>query len=101
MGTLPSTLYALAKLLNGIGSLYINDGIIWISDIIEKNKDLAKKELESNTIYYMENIVRIYTYKNRENIKKTISLKQEILIILNFLIEKGSVVGYMLREDIL
>ena len=87
--------------MNGIGSLYINDGIIWISDIIEKNKDLAKKELEPNTVYYIENIVRIYIYKNRENIKKTNSLKQKILIILDFLIEKGSVVGYMLREDIL
>ena len=101
IGHCPSTLYALAKLLNGIGSSYINDGIIWISDIIEKNKDLAKKELESNTIYYIENIVRIYIYKNRENIKKTIGLKQKILIILDFLIEKGSVVGYMLRESII
>jgi len=101
IGHCPSTLYALAKLLNGIGSSYINDGIIWISDIIEKNKDLAKKELESNTIYYIENIVRIYIYKNRENIRKTTSLKQKILIILDFLIEKGSVVGYMLRESII
>jgi len=101
IGNCPSTLYALAKLLNGVGSSYIDDGVIWISDIIEKNEDLAKKELESNTIYYIENIVRIYIYKNRENIKKTNSLKQKILIILNFLIEKGSVVGYMFRESII
>jgi len=101
IGHCPSTLYALAKLLNGIGSSYINDGIIWISDIIEKNEDLAKKELESNTIYYIENIVRIYIYKNRENIKKRTYLIQKILIILDFLREKGSVVGYMLREDII
>jgi len=101
IGHCPSTLYALAKLLNGVGSSYINDEIIWISDIIKKNKDLVKKELESNTIYYIENIIRIYIQKNRENIKKTIGLKQKILIILDFLIEKGSVVGYMLREDIL
>jgi len=101
IGHCPSTLYALAKLLNGIGSSYIDDGIIWISDIIEKNKDLAKKKLESNTIYYIENIVRIYIYRNCKNIKKTTSLKHKILIILNFLIEKGLVVGYMLRENIL
>ena len=56
IGHCPSTLYALAKLLNGVGSAYIDDGVIWISNIIEKNKDLAKKELESNTIYYIENI---------------------------------------------
>jgi len=101
IGHCPSTLYALAKLLNGIGSSYINDGIIWISDIIERNKGLAKKEFESDTIYYIENIVRIYIYKNCENIRKMTNLKQKILSILNFLVERGSVVGHMLRECII
>ncbi len=101
IGHYPVTLYSIAKLLNNVGSLYIDDGIIWISDIIKENPDLADKELESNTIYYLENIVRKYIYKNREKIRKDIELKQKILIILNFLIEKGAVVGYMLRENIL
>jgi hypothetical protein len=49
----------------------------------------------------LENLIRKYIYKNREKIRKTQKLKGEVLIILNFLIEKGSVVGYMLRENIL
>jgi hypothetical protein len=53
------------------------------------------------TIYYLENIVKKYAYNNREKIRKTQKLKREVLIILDFLIEKGSVVGYMLRENIL
>ena len=40
-------------------------------------------------------------HENREKIKKTKKLKTQILIILDFLIEKGSVVGYILRENIL
>lgn len=101
IGHCPSALYAISKLLNDIGSPYINDGVTWISSILDNNKDLMNKKLEVNTIYYIESIVRKYIYKNREKVRKTKTLKDDILIILNFLIEKGSVVGYMLRESIL
>jgi len=100
IGHCPSTLYALSKLLNDIGSSYIDDGVVWISNILEKNQDLANKKLEVNTIYYIENLIRKYIHNNREKIKKTNNLKRMVLIILNFLIKKGSVVGYMLRESI-
>jgi len=101
IGHCPSALYAISKLLNDIGSSYLNDGVSWISDILQNNKDLLNAKLETNTVYYLENLVKKYIYENREKIKKTKKLKQEVLIILNFLIEKGSVVGYMLRENIL
>ena len=99
IGHCPSTLYALAKLLNGVGSLYIDDGIIWIANIIENNKNISK--LETNTIFYLESLVRKFIYKNRENIRKRKDLKEKILIILDFLVKEGSVVGYMLRESII
>lgn len=101
IGHCPSALYAISKLLNDIGSSYLNDGVSWISDILQSNNDLLNAKLETNIIYYLENLARKYIYKNREKIKKTKRLKQEVLIILNFLIEKSSVVGYMLRENIL
>ena len=58
-------------------------------------------DLETNTIYYIENIIRKYIFKNHNKIKTSIHLKNNIINILNFLIEKGSVTGYLLREDIL
>jgi len=100
IGHCPSTLYSISKLLNDIGSIYLEDGIIWVSTILE-NKDYINKKLETNTIYYLENSVKRYIFKNRENIKTSISLKNKLIIILNFLIEKGSVTGYMLRESII
>ena len=99
LGHCPTTLYSITKLLNGIGSCYLDDGILWVS-IILKNNDLMNKKLETNTIFYLENIVRKYILENREKIKRTKILKDEVLTILDFLIEKGSVVGYMLRESI-
>ena len=101
IGHCPSVLYSISKLLNGIGSIYLGDGVLWISRMLVNNKNLWSCELEENTIYYLENVVKKFIFLNRERIRKTKQLKQEILVILDFLIEKTSVIGYMLRENIL
>lgn len=101
MGHHPSVLYALSKLLNEIGSNFLDDGIFWISDILQKNESLFSEELEVNTIYYLENIVRKYVLTNRRKIKVSTQIKSQITGILNFLVERGSVTGYLLREDVL
>jgi hypothetical protein len=101
MGQHPSVLYSISKLLNDIGSLFIADGLILISNMLSKHLEYGTLKLEMNTSYYLENLVRKYVYEDRENIKRNKQLKQKVLVILNFLIEKGSTVGYILRESIL
>jgi hypothetical protein len=101
MGASPSTLYSLAKLLTDIGSGFKEEGIIWISDMLKNNPDLSNQELELNSVYYLENLMRGYVLKNRHKVKTILSLKTKILVILDFLLSKGSVTAYMLREDIL
>lgn len=70
MGSQPSVSFAISKILNDIGSIYLDDGISWISDILDKNKDYYEKKIEANTIYYLENIARTYAFKNREKLRK-------------------------------
>lgn len=101
LGNCPSTLYALSKFLNNIGSSYLNDGIIWIAAMIKNHNNVLSVKIDTNTIYYLENIVRKYIYVNREKIRRTKSLKLSVLDILTFLVEKGSVIGFLLREQIL
>lgn len=101
LGHCPSAIYAISKLLNDIGSLYLDDGILWVAGMLKNNSNSSTSKLEINTIYYLENIAKKYVYKNREKIRKNLELKQSILVILDFLINKGSVIGYMLRENIL
>lgn len=101
MGQHPSVLYSLSKLLNEVGSNFLEDGIFWISDILQKNENLFSEELEINTVYYLENIVRKYVLMTRRKIKISIQIKNQIMSILNFLVERGSVTGYLLREDVL
>lgn len=94
-------LYSIASLLNGIAHHYLGDGVSWLSSQLKDNKNLWEEELEQDTIYYLERIVRVYSFNERAKIKKTPQLKQELLVILNFLVERGSVIGYMVRERIL
>lgn len=100
-GHRPCVLYSISKLLNDVGSIYLQDGITWISSMLSKNENLRTAKRDKNTIYYLENLVKKYVYKNQEKIRRMRKAKEEILVILNFLIEKGSVVGYLLRESIL
>lgn len=105
LGHCPSVLFSISKLLNGIGSVYLNDGVSWISKILQNNNVSniiqSNKNLEDTTIYYLENLSKNYIYRNREEIRKNSISKDEILKILDFLIEKMSVIGYLLREKIL
>lgn len=101
MGGNSAVLYAIAKLLNDIGRTFTTDGLSWISTIIEKTPELVRRELEVNTVYYLENFVRSYILRSRQKVKSDPQLKKQILVILNFLLEKASVTAYLLREDIL
>ncbi|WP_087877677.1 AVAST type 4 anti-phage nuclease Avs4 [Bradyrhizobium sp. ORS 285] len=101
MGDHPAVLYSLAKFLNEIGSEFVEDGISWISSIIERVPELVSRELEVNTIYYLENLVRAYLRQNRHKVRTTPHSQHQMLTTLNFLLERGSATAYLLREDIL
>ena len=108
IGHHPVVLYSILKLLNGIGSKFRDEGILWIGDMVSKQKTydlfnplVGLENLESNTVFYMENIIRGYILTHRTKVKKDRQTKKYILDILNFLVEKGSATAYRLREDIL
>ena len=101
LGHCPSTLYSISKLLNDIGSNYLNDGVVWIVNILQKHNALKRDRMHDNTIYYLEHLIRKFIFMNKEKIKKAIVLKNRVMVILDFLVAEGSVVGYMLRESIL
>ena len=100
MGHHPSVLYSISKFLNQIGSSFLDKGIIWIADIFSKNTNLQTEDVNPNTIYYLEIIARKYVYLNRTKLKTNRFMKEKVLTLLDFLVSKGSVNGYLLREDI-
>ena len=100
IGYYPAVFYSISKLLNNIGNPFINEGIFWISDMLRDNKNLHTDSLHPDTVYYVEKITKEYINHNRYVIKQTVSKRKRLTIILDFLITKGSVTGYLLREYI-
>jgi hypothetical protein len=101
MGNIPSVLYSIARVLNTIGSNFKEDGIDWIYTIASNNRLLELGDLESNTLYYLEKFTRKFIFINKQKVKKEIRLKNKIIPILDFMIERSSIQGYLLRESIL
>ncbi|MFA5877598.1 MAG: AVAST type 4 anti-phage nuclease Avs4 [Candidatus Paceibacterota bacterium] len=95
-----SVFSSIAQVLNEIGSDFIDDGIGWLSHIV-KDARFDSRNLEINTIFYIENVVRRYILVKRQDIMASVKIKHDVVSILNFLIEQGSVTGYMLRDNIL
>jgi len=101
LGHHPAVLYSLAKILNEIGSDFVDDGVEWISMIVVNNKQLVSADLDTNTVYYLENLLRKYVLTNRREAKTSPRKRRQVLAVLNFLVERGSITGYLLREDLL
>lgn len=101
LGQIPAVLYSVSRVLYTIGSNFQDDGIEWLNSIVSKNHALELNDLESNTLFYIENFMRKFILGNREKIKKDGRLKLKVIYILSFITEKGSMHGYQLRESIL
>lgn len=101
LGNIPSVLYSIAKVLNSVGSNFKDKGVDWIHTIVSNNKSLRLGDLEANTLYYLEKFLRKFVFINRQKIKEEIRLKNKIIPILDFMTERGSIHGYLLRENIL
>jgi hypothetical protein len=100
IGNHPAVLYSISKLLNEVGAPFLNEGIHWIVDMISKHKNLIGEEIHPNTIYYLNLIARRFVYLNRTKIKANRMLRNNVLILLDYLFAKGSVSGYLLREEV-
>lgn len=101
LGSIPAVLYSIVRVLNTIGANFKVEGIDWIHAIVSTNSSLSLNDLESNTLYYLEKFLRKFIFINRKNIKEEIRLKNKVIPILDFMIERGSIHGYLLRESIL
>jgi hypothetical protein len=101
MGSHPATIYSIAKVLNDIGSAFLDDGVGWIATILRENPGLENAKPETNTVYYLELICRKYVYSHRSKLRMHRLNGADVLVIIDFLVRKGSVSAYLLREDII
>jgi hypothetical protein len=69
--------------------------------IVVAHGNALKEKLEPDTVYYLERFVRRFVLVDRQAIRESRSLKPQLTAVLDFLIEQGSVVAYMVRESII
>lgn len=102
LGYNPTTLYSIARVLYTVGKKpFIDDGIIWLSEIIKGNPHLYTKPLLENTLFYIEEYIFSYVKKHNADFRTQTNYKSKVLIVLDFLVERGSTVGFLLREEII
>jgi hypothetical protein len=97
----PMVFCSILELLDGPCSGFIDEGVFWISDIIKKNSEELSENLETNTVYYLESVIRKYLLVNHQTVKTSPKVKKDILTILNFLVKVDSSAGCLLRDHIL
>ncbi len=86
----------LVKILTTVGSNYKKEGMGWLATAINKYPNLNLKETAA--LMYLELVMLPYVYANKMQIRKTSELLAQVRIILNFMVSKSSVTGYMLRD---
>ena len=101
MGGMPVVLYALAKVLTDAGSGFASDGLRWIAGMVSRHRNLWTTGLEPNTMYYLEAFVRRFLSVHHRAVRRDATVRSNMLVLLDFLIEQASVYAYMARERIL
>lgn len=102
LGAHPAILYSIGRLLNSIGSqVFFEYAVEWLSDIVSNNSQLRQIDLPTNTIYYVEEYMCRYVQKRLYHLKSDAPRKREVLNVLDFLVDRGSSLGFLLRENII
>lgn len=95
-----SFIYSICKLLCGIGSEFLDDGIYWISHAIKTFDIDLSQDKSGNTLFFLERYMRRYLFKNHDKVRRTPNLRAQSMVVLDFLVEQYSITGYLLREDV-
>lgn len=96
------TLYAIGRVLNTLGTdIFFDHGVEWLSDIVRNRSELQNIPLPVNTVYYIEEYMYRYVKKQIYALKSDLKCRQRVFNVLNFLVNKGSFPGFMLREEII
>lgn len=93
-------LHGVVRVLNSIGSCFKQDGIEWIYIILSNNQWLEKQKLLTNTLFYLERYITKVIKENHIKIKQDVWFRKKLMCILDFMVEQGSVTGFMLRDEI-
>lgn len=86
----------LVKVLTTIASEYKTDGMAWIAKAIYQCPTMNLNKTQA--LMYLELVMMPYVHTNKMQIRKNPELLKQVRIILDFMVTKSSVTGYILRD---
>lgn len=89
-------LECMAKALNSIAHNYQTEGMEWIAKAVAYHPEMNLAG--TNAIFYLEQVMMEYIFANKMQIRKYQKLHEQVRAILNFLVNKSSVTGFVLRD---
>ena len=89
-------LECISKALTNIAYNYQTEGIGWISKLVSNNPSMNLAE--SYALFYLEQVMMEYIYANKMKIRQTPLLHAQVRAVLNFMVSKSSVTGFVLRD---
>ena len=102
IGYNPLTLYSIARVLNTIGhDVFAEYGIDWLNTIIKNNSHFKDFSFPINTIHYIAEYIYFYIQKKHYDLRDDRNTRMKVLTVLDFLVNNGSTVGFLLREELL
>ncbi len=96
----PATIYAIAQNLTTFASNYVEKGIEWLYNIVSAHPNISLRNRKKNVISNMEIFVGCVVRKNRAGIRGNKKIKDKLITILTFMVERESVQAFMLRDMI-
>ena len=100
IGAHPATIFSLAKFPQDTNYEDLEITLNWIYNVIDSFRDLSHSQLLTNTVFYLEEFIQRYISQNRIKIKDDPQKRNKVNVVLNFLVNKGSTVAYLLRDSI-
>ncbi len=99
LGSRTEIFYSITKFTSGIGKRYVEDGITWIANLL-KNNTYNDSQLLQSACTYLELTLKAYIESNTAKIQESINIKNNLLLITNFLVNQGSTIGSLLRNNL-
>ena len=101
IGYHPVVLDSIAYVLNSVGKdTFFREGVEWLSIIIKNNPHLKKADLPVHTRYFIEEYMSELVKREKVTLRREEHRRKQVLVVLDFLVERGSEVGFGLREDV-
>lgn len=97
----PDVLWSMLKLVNGIGTVHFKVGISIVADMFRNSNGFDGISIIADVVQYLEITIRKFVNQHRSEIRRNTKIKSDVITILNWLVEHESVLGYMLRDDLL